>query len=89
MCRTAFSSITFTFTSFIKNIKLKYIYICTVNFIRNNLDTTTMQTTEHTEDNINMDFRQVVKIVDGGPYKSRICFGNVETSGCATTIIVN
>lgn len=39
------------------------------NYIRNNLETNTRQTEKQMEDNINMDFRQVVRIVDAGPYK--------------------
>jgi len=41
------------------------------------------------EDNINMDFRQVVRIMGAGPYKTFICFGDVATLGCVTAILVN
>ena len=48
-----------------------------------------MEIRKHMEDNINMDFRQVFRIVDAGPCKTLICFDHVATSGFATTILVN
>jgi hypothetical protein len=48
-----------------------------------------MNIRKHMEGNINMDFRQVVRIRDAGPCKTLNCFGDVATSGCAATIIVN